>query len=115
MEVNKHRPEKTVTQCKNKIRNVKAAYKAAKENNKKKGASLEFCQYFNNFDEVLGTRDVINLPHIAEVGVEREEIDFEEESHQYRETESKFISNAHVPVSACIVLLDFLERHLFGR
>ena len=67
MEVNKHRPEKTVTQCKNKIRNVKAAYKAAKENNKKKEASLEFCQYFNNFDEVLGTRDVINLPHIAEV------------------------------------------------
>ena len=90
-EVNKHGPEKTVTQCKNKIRNLKAAYKAAKENNKKSGASLEFCQYFNEFDELLGTRDVINLPHIAEVGIEREEVDFEEESHQHCGTESKFI------------------------
>ena len=90
-EVNKHGPEKTVTQCKNKIRNLKAACKAAKENNKKNGASAEFCQYVNDFDEVLGTRDVINLPHIAEVGVEREEVDFEEESHQHCETESKFI------------------------
>ena len=30
----KHGPEKTVTQCKNKIRNLKAAYKAAKEKKK---------------------------------------------------------------------------------
>ena len=94
---------------------MKAACKAAKENNKKNGASAEFCQYVNDFDEVLGTRDVINLPHIAEVGVEREEVDFEEESHQHCETESKFISNVHVPVSACIVFLDFLERRVFGR
>ena len=93
---------------------MKAAYKAAKENNKKSGASLEFCQYFNEFDELLGTRDVINLPHIAEVGIEREEVDFEEESHQHCGTESKFIWNVHVPVSACIVLLDFLERRVFG-
>ena len=114
-EVNKHGPEKTVTQCKNKIRNLKAAYKAAKENNKKNGASAEFCQYVNDFDEVLGTRDVINLPHIAEVGVEREEVDFEEESHQQCETESKFVSDVRVPASACIVLLDFLERHVFDR
>ena len=99
--VNKHNPEKTVTQCKNKIRNLKATFKAAKENNKRSGASLEFCHYFNNFNEVLGTRDVINLPHIAEVGAEREEVDFEEESHQHCKTESKFISNLHIPVSAC--------------
>ena len=115
VEINKHGPEKTVTQCKNKIRNLKAAYKATKENNKKSGASPEFCQYFNGFDEVLQTRDVINLTHIAEVGVEREEVDFEEESHQHCEIEIKFISNVHVPVSACIVLLDFLERRVFGR
>ena len=82
---------------------MKAAYKAAKENSKKSGASPEFCPYFNDFDEVLEARDVIKLPHIAEVGVEREEVDFEEESHQHCETESKFISNVHVPVSACIV------------
>ena len=66
-------------------------------------------------DEVLGTRDVINLPHIAEHGVERQEVGFEEELHQHFETESKFISNVHVPVSACKVLLDFLERRVFGR
>ena len=82
----KHGPEKTVTQCKNKIRNLKAAYKAAKENNKKIGASPKFCQYFNDFNKVLGTRDVM---------------------HQHCETESKFISNIHVPVSACIVIRFF--------
>ena len=92
---------------------MKATYNAAKENNKKSGASPKFCQYFNNFNEVLGTRDVINLPHIAEVGVDREKVDFEEELHQHCETESKFMSNVHVPVSACIVLLDFLDRRLF--
>ena len=71
-EVNKHGPEKTITQCKNKIRDLQAAYKGAKENNNKSGVSLEFCQYFNDFNEVLVTRDVINLRHISEVGVERE-------------------------------------------
>ena len=94
---------------------MKAAYKAATENNKKSGASPEFCQYFNDFDEVLGTRDVINLPHIVEVGVEKEDVDFEEESHQHCETESKLISNVHLPFSACIVLLDFLKRRVFGH
>ena len=54
------------------------------------------------------------MPHIAEVGVETEEVRFEEESRQHYETESKFISNVHVSVSACIVSLDFLERCVFG-
>ena len=54
------------------------------------------------------------MPHIAEVGVETEDVRFQEESHQHYETESKFISNVHVSASACIVLLDFLERHVFG-
>ena len=77
--------------------------------------SPESCQYFNDFHQILGTRDVINLPHVAEVGVERQEVHFEEELHQHCETESKFISNVHVLVSACIVLLDVLERCIFGR
>ena len=41
-EVNKHGSEKTVAHCKNKIRNLKAAYKAAKENNKKGGGLRNF-------------------------------------------------------------------------
>ena len=77
--------------------------------------SPESCQYFDNFHLILGTRDVINLPHVAKVGAERQEVHFEEESHQHCETESKFISNVHGPVSACIVLLDVLERSIFGR
>ena len=56
-EVNKHGPEKTVTQHNNKIRNLKVAYKATKENNIKSGASPKFCHYFNDFDGVLGTRN----------------------------------------------------------
>ena len=74
-EVNKHGPEKTVTQCKNNIRNLKAAYKAAKENNKRSLSRI--LSVFQQFRRGSGTKDVINLPHIAELGVEREEVDFE--------------------------------------
>ena len=40
-------PNKTIKQCKEKMRNLKEAYKRAKESNKKTGATPSFPPYFN--------------------------------------------------------------------
>ena len=55
-EINKLGKEKTVLQCRNKIRNLKDIYNKAKENNGKTGSSPTFPQHFHNFDGVLGCR-----------------------------------------------------------
>ena len=67
-DVNEKGPEKT-KQLKDKIRNLKDAYKAARDNSKKTGASPMYSPSFEDFDEVLGTRDVISTPFAREVGV----------------------------------------------
>ena len=54
-EVNKHGPEKTVTQH-NKIRNSKVAYKAAKENNIKKWGVSEILSLFQRFRRGSGDK-----------------------------------------------------------
>ena len=60
--------EKSLKQCKDKIKNLKERYKEAKDKNKKSGESLHTCAFFNLFDEILGTRDVIEMPLVKEVG-----------------------------------------------
>ena len=67
--VNEKGPEKTLKQLKDKIRNLKDAYKAARDSNKKTGASPTYSPYFEDFDEVLGTCDVINTSFAGEVGL----------------------------------------------
>ena len=67
--MNEKGPEKTLKQLKDKIWNLKDAYKAARHKNKETGASPTYSPYFENFDEVLGTRDVINTSFAREVGV----------------------------------------------
>ena len=61
-------PAKNFKQCKDKIRNLKDAYKRAKESNKKTGAAPSFPPYFTQIDEILGCRDVTCLPEKTEVG-----------------------------------------------
>ena len=68
--VNEKGPEKTLKQLKDKIQNLKDAYKAVRDNNKKTGASPTYSPYFEDFDEVLGTRDVINTPFAVELELE---------------------------------------------
>ena len=46
-------PAKTIKQCKDKMRNVKDAYKRAKESNKKTGAAPSFPPYFTQIDKFL--------------------------------------------------------------
>ena len=67
--VNEKGPGKTLKQLKEKIRNLKDAYKAACDNNKKTGGSPTYSLYFEDFDKVLGTHDVVNTPFAREVGV----------------------------------------------
>ena len=62
-------PEKTIKQIKDKIRNLKDLYKAAKDNNKKSGAEPQTSPHYDIFDEVLGTRACQNL-NITQIGVE---------------------------------------------
>ena len=44
-------------------------YKNAKENNRTSGAFPETSPFFEDFDEILGSRDVVNTPELKEVGV----------------------------------------------
>ena len=60
--------EKTVLQCRNKIRNLQDISNNAKENNAKKGTSSTFPHYFHDFDKVLCCRAVVNMPKRIEVG-----------------------------------------------
>ena len=68
-EINKHGPEETLKKCKGKIRNLRDCYKKAKESNKKSGASPPFPPFYQNFDEIFSTRDIIGIPSFVEMGV----------------------------------------------
>ena len=67
-EVNSHGTEKTLKQCKVKIRNLKDSYKKCKDENKSSGNNFNTCQFYDKFDRVLSTRNVVNLPEFREVG-----------------------------------------------
>ena len=60
---------KTLKQLKDKIRKFKDAYKAACDKNKNIGTLPMYSPYFEDFDEILGTRDVINTAFARKVGV----------------------------------------------
>ena len=72
-EIDNNGPSKSVKQIKTKLRNLKDAYKKAKENNKTSGASPEFPPFFEEFDTILGSRDVVNMPEVTGVGFPIEE------------------------------------------
>ena len=67
-EVNSYGPEKTLKQCKVKIRNLKDSYKKFKDENKSSENNFNTCQFYDEFDRVLSTRNVVNLPEFREVG-----------------------------------------------
>ena len=53
---------------KKKLRNMKEAYKKVKHNNSQTGTSLVYPPFYIEFKEILGSRDVINLKYVKEVG-----------------------------------------------
>ena len=67
-EIDKKGLSKSVTQIKSKLRNMKDAYKKAKDNNSQAGTSPIYPPFYNELEEMLGSRDVINLKYVKEVG-----------------------------------------------
>ena len=67
-EIDKKGLSKSVTQIKSKLRNMKDAYKKAKDNSSQTGTSSIYPPFYNEFEEMLGFRDVINLRYVKEVG-----------------------------------------------
>ena len=67
-EIDKKRLSKSVTQIKNKLCNMKDAYKKAKDNDRPTGASPMYAPFYKDFEEMLGSRRVINLKYVKEVG-----------------------------------------------
>ena len=61
-------PAKTIKPCKDKMQNLKDAYKRVKESKKKTGAAPSFPPYFTQIDEILGCRDVMSLLEKTEFG-----------------------------------------------
>ena len=58
---------KSVIQIKTKLRNLKDCYKQAKDNNKT-GAWSRYNTFCHEFGKVLGTRNVVNLQYVTQVG-----------------------------------------------
>ena len=77
-------PAKSIRQCKDKIRNLKDTYIQTKGNNKKSGSAPQTSVYFDNFDQVLGTRDGISSKNITQAGFEEELLlsDWDKMNHQ---------------------------------
>ena len=47
---------------------MKDAYRKAKDNNSQTGTAPIYPPFYNNFQEMLASRDVINLKYVKEVG-----------------------------------------------
>eukprot|EP00794_Sanderia_malayensis_P005760 gene5760-6463_t len=59
---------KTKDQAKKKLRNLKDRYKEAQDKINRRGSVRNLPKYYNIFDEVLGTRSVVQLPEVRESG-----------------------------------------------
>ena len=69
VEIDKLGNKKSLKQIKDKLRNLKDAYKQAHDNNKQTGKLPIFCPFYENFDEIFGAKDTVNLTYAKEVGV----------------------------------------------
>ena len=69
--VDNHEPEKSVKQIKVKLGRLKDAYKQVKDNSSRTGAPPQSCPYYNDFNELLGERD-ISFKQVKEVGCSKD-------------------------------------------
>ena len=67
--LNQQGSPKTKQQCRIKIRNLKADYKRCKDKNKESGSNPHSCPFYEEFDAILGARNVINMTEFGEVSV----------------------------------------------
>ena len=59
---------KSVKQCKQKLRNMKALFYDAKLNNGKTGNEPNFPLFYEDFESILGCRDAVKVSEMAEIG-----------------------------------------------
>ena len=69
VEIDKFGNSESLKKIKDKLRNLKDGHKQTRDNNKKIRKSPIFCPFYENFDEIFGARDTVNLPYAKEVGV----------------------------------------------
>ena len=65
--VDNHGPEKSVKQIKAKLGRLKDAYKQVKDNNSRTGAAPQSRPYYNDFNWLLGERDIVSFKQVKEV------------------------------------------------
>ena len=61
--------QKQSNNAKLKLRTLNDAYKKAKDNNAKTETAPRTCPFYNDVDGILGTRDIVKLPEVRELGV----------------------------------------------
>ena len=79
-EVNGKGAEKSIQQCKAKIKTLKDTYKRVKDNNKSTGAAPKTCMFFEHFDRIFSERPSIQLKEVKEVGASTEKEELRESS-----------------------------------
>ena len=60
--------DKSVKQCKLKLRSMKASYHNAKLNNGKTGNESNFHPFHEDFESILGCSDAVKVSEMAEIG-----------------------------------------------
>ena len=53
-------------QCRDKVKNLKVAYKAVKDHNGSSGRGRKVCPFYKELDEILGTRAATRPPQVLE-------------------------------------------------
>ena len=69
VEIDKLGNPKSLKQIKDKLRNLKNAYKQARDNNKQTGKPPIFCPFYEDSDDIFDARDTVSLPYTKEVDV----------------------------------------------
>ncbi len=68
--VNKAGKQRSLDQIKKKLNALKDKYKEAKAKNKKSGEARNMPKYYDTFDEILGTRSIVQFEEVREAGNE---------------------------------------------
>ena len=66
-----HVPSRSAQDCREKIKNMKQYYQKVKDSTGRTGAAANFPKYYDDFDEILGTKDATTLPEMKQIGLKR--------------------------------------------
>ncbi len=99
--VNEAGEKRTVDQIKKRINYLKDKYKEAKAKNLKSGGARNTTMYYDKFDEVLGTRSLVQLGEVREAGNCEEPGNLEDEQAVSDEKERDG-SNEQMPEPAAV-------------